>query len=92
VYLEVNMAEDPRVYVYPDWLRAGIYLRDRSPSSSQAKENYWVKSIESGEGEDTTIVRLLRISLGDTLRLTVPEVLAKLEPTGRNSSLPPRVV
>lgn len=86
----VNMSEDPRVYVYPDWLRAGIYLRDRSSSSNQAKENYWVKSIESGEDAETTIVRVLRIGLGDTLRLTVPELLVRLEPTGRNSSLPPR--
>jgi hypothetical protein len=84
------MSEDPIVYVYPEWLRAGIYLRDRSPSSDQDK-GYWVKSIESGEDAETTIVRVLRIGLGDTLRLTIPEFLAKFEPTGRNSSLPPRV-
>jgi len=83
------MSEDPIVYTYPNWLRAGIYLRDRSPNSNQGK-GYWVKSIEDGDGEEDTIVRVLRIGLGDTLRLTIPELLAQYEPTGRNSSLPPR--
>lgn len=85
----VDMSEDPIVYMYPDWLRAGIYLRDRSLSADQ--KEFWVKSIESGGSAETTIVRLLRISLGDTLRLTVAEVVARFEPTGSNSSLPPRV-
>jgi hypothetical protein len=81
------MSEDSIVYKYPDWLRVGVYLRDRSSDADQ--KGYWVRSIESGGDAESTIVRVLRIGLGDTLKLTIPELLARMEPTGRNSSLPP---
>jgi hypothetical protein len=81
------MPEGSTTYVLPEWLYVGAVLR-KPPES---RGNYWIRDIELGYPGEEAFIRVLKISLGETLRLPPLEVMRDFEPSGRRSTLPPKV-
>jgi hypothetical protein len=78
--------EEPTVLVIPAWIHAGAILKGKSPDDGR----FWVKEVTSGNPSGVSIVKILRVGLGDTLRMSIAEVYDRFEPTGQRSTLPPR--